>query len=494
MGKAITVASEYILDADTNYINNTIIDGSQAASPDSAATVMFINGEDTTSVINGFTITGGEGVFMTSPWPVQCGGGIFSFTSGCTILNNKIINNHVEGDMAGGVGIASISEEPGKWIVIDHNFISNNSSEAFGFTAFGGGIAVTTNAVIKNNIIQYNSCINENQMADGGGIEVDAVPGIEVITYIFNNIIQYNEINGIDYVWGSGVSINNSQATIINNIIQYNVINGNSDTWGAGVCYRIASGVLKNNLIVNNEVNGNDNSYGGGIYLNPSTPSDVILVNNTISGNFAKTAGGGIFNVSTGTELINSILWNNSPDEIAGSFPVTYSDIMGGWSGEGNIDEDPLFAGSGDHPYSLQDASPCVNTGTPDTTGLNLPEFDLAGNPRLYGGRIEMGAYENQNVIVGLADLFVQWDYQMSVFPNPFSDQTTVRFSLPGSCPTSLTVCDITGKQIKTLISEKLTTGIHRIEWNAEGMPAGIYFLRLKTNKIVETKKLMLLR
>jgi len=72
MGKAITVASEYVLDGDSSHIVNTIIDGSQPTDPDSAATVMFINGEDTTSIINGFTITGGSGVFNMT-WQVRWG-------------------------------------------------------------------------------------------------------------------------------------------------------------------------------------------------------------------------------------------------------------------------------------------------------------------------------------------------------------------------------------------------------------------------------------
>jgi len=58
-GKAITVASNFLLDGDTNHINNTIIDGSQPVNPDYASVVTFITGEDTTSVLCGFTITGG---------------------------------------------------------------------------------------------------------------------------------------------------------------------------------------------------------------------------------------------------------------------------------------------------------------------------------------------------------------------------------------------------------------------------------------------------
>jgi hypothetical protein len=60
-GKAITVASHYWADGDTNHVNNTIIDGSQPSNPDSGSVVYFISGEDTSSVLTGFTITGGKG-------------------------------------------------------------------------------------------------------------------------------------------------------------------------------------------------------------------------------------------------------------------------------------------------------------------------------------------------------------------------------------------------------------------------------------------------
>lgn len=493
IGKAITVASNFILDADTNHINNTIINGSQPSHPDSTACVMFINGEDTTSVLNGFTVTGGNGVLMTSPWQVQCGGGIFTYYSGSKIMNNKITYNHVEGDMAGGVGIASIGED--NWTVIDNNQIGHNSSEAFGFTSFGGGIAVTTNAIIKNNIIQYNTCNNQYQTADGGGIEVDAIPGYSPITYINNNIIQFNEINGIDYVWGAGISINNAESIITNNIIKSNTINGVSNIWGAGICIRIASGIIINNLINNNEANGNANSFGGGIYLDPPNISEIILNNNTLANNSSNTAGGGIYSISTSADLSNCILWNNSPDEIAGSFPVSYSNILGGWStGEGNIDEDPLFVDSGDYPYQLQDGSPCVNTGNPDTIGMNLPAFDLAGNPRIYGGRIEMGAYENQNAVVSMNEEYIQNNFLLSIYPNPTIDRAIIEFNILNTGFAILSIKSISGKLHETIISKELTSGNHQFEWNAKGLPPGIYFLRLETNGITETRKLILLK
>lgn len=497
MGKAITVASNFILDADTNHINNTIINGSQAQHPDSAACVMFINSEDTTSILNGFTVTGGTGVFITSPWSVNCGGGIFTYNSGAKIANNKITNNYVEGDMAGGVGIASIYDGMDSWIVIDNNIINNNSCEASGYTAFGGGIGVTTNAIIKNNIIQYNTCSNQYQTADGGGIEVDAIPGSTPTTYIINNIIQFNEISGTDYVWGAGISILNSISTISNNIVRSNSINGNDHIWGAGVCFRGSSGTLINNLIINNEASGIANSecFGGGVYIDTPPSHEVFMSNNSIINNNANTDGGGIYCISVNTESINSIIWNNSPNQIAGSFLVSYSDIMGGWQGEGNISEDPLFMGSGDYPYSLQDDSPCINSGTPDITGLNLPEFDLAGNPRLYGGRIEMGAYENQNVILTRQrELFDRSNFNLCVYPNPIIDQATIKFTLPDQRQTILSILDFTGKQVKTIVAKELPKGEHNFNLKAIGLNDGNYLIQLKTEESIQFQKMVIIK
>jgi hypothetical protein len=67
---------------------------------------------------------------------------------------------------------------------------------------------------------------------------------------------------------------------------------------------------------------------------------------------------------------------------------LTYSDIQGGWPGEGNIDADPLFVGGGD--YHLAAGSPCINTGT----GAGAPADDLDGDPRPQGVGYDMGADE----------------------------------------------------------------------------------------------------
>ena len=61
MGKAIFVASHYIIEPDSNHIYNTIINGSQPIDPDIGTVVTFDSNTDTTSCLYGFTITGGTG-------------------------------------------------------------------------------------------------------------------------------------------------------------------------------------------------------------------------------------------------------------------------------------------------------------------------------------------------------------------------------------------------------------------------------------------------
>ncbi len=92
MGKAITLASPYITSHDSSDIYNTIIDGSLAINPDSASVVMFINDEDTTSILCGFTITGGNGV-MHGALQAQNGGGICGFD----INRNTFVKDPISG-------------------------------------------------------------------------------------------------------------------------------------------------------------------------------------------------------------------------------------------------------------------------------------------------------------------------------------------------------------------------------------------------------------
>lgn len=79
-------------------------------------------------------------------------------------------------------------------------------------------------------------------------------------------------------------------------------------------------------------------------------------------------------------------------------------------------------------------------------------------------------------------------------YPNPLNPSTTISFSLPAKSFVTMKVYDIVGREITTIVSEELSAGNHSRQWNAAGMPSGIYFYRLQAGSYTETKKLILLR
>jgi hypothetical protein len=230
---------------------------------------------------------------------------------------------------------------------------------------------------------------------------------------------------------GGGISGNGSDAAIINC-----VITGNSAKWGGGLSD--CEGPITNCTIIGNSagedgggllfcrgpitncaISGNSaGGDGGGMLVNKSS-----VTNCTFSGNFAYGYGGGIYNYKSDLTLTNCIFWANRDsgdmDESAqirtnkGTLVVNYSCIQG-WIGSlggiGNIGADPCFVEAGfwdanrtpdicyddfwvDGDYHLLPDSFCINTGDPNYIA-DTNETDLEGNPRVIGGRIDMGAYE----------------------------------------------------------------------------------------------------
>jgi predicted outer membrane repeat protein len=305
---------------------------------------------------------------------------------------------------------------------------------------------------------------------------------------------------------GGGIYCDNSSPILQNVTIINNFADGVPPAgtgFGGGICCVESSPSLENVTI-----SGNSAPVGGGIFCAVSSPS---LENVTISDN----SGSGIscFNNSS-PELINCIMWNDTPQEIDGSATVTYSDIQGGWEGTGNIDQDPLFVGTGEHPFSLLEASPCIDAGIPDTEGLNLPPWDIIGNERIWDGDgdgiavIDMGAYEygappyvdiEDNVIIQTPEVFLHQNY-----PNPFNPITTISFQLSELSDqedVELVIYNIKGQKVKDL-TNSLThqpTNRYSVTWDGtddynQPVSSGIYFYKLKTGKDTQIRKMILLR
>jgi parallel beta-helix repeat protein len=156
---------------------------------------------------------------------------------------------------------------------------------------------------------------------------------------------------------------------------------GNSAWYGGGMLNWYSWPVVTNCTFLGNSVD----YYGGGMYNSGS--SSPTVTNCTFSGNSAPMYGGGMLNRNSSPVVTNCILWEDSPDDIyndASEPVVTYSDIQGGYDGEGNINLDPLFVDATNGDYHLGPGSPCIDAGTNDAT--HLPEYDFEGDPRIMNG------------------------------------------------------------------------------------------------------------
>jgi len=241
----------------------------------------------------------------------------------------------------------------------------------------------------------------------------------------------------------SGVEISiNSDPVFINCVIDSNY----TITPGWGVSGGVSCVVDCNPIFINTLISNNYSDECSGMGFGNCQP---ILINCTICNNSNNPDGTISIGDNTNLTQKNIILHNYSQYEITywSAYPpstaaIYYSNIKDSidgintnnngtiiW-GEGNIDSLPQFVGGSPFSYELSAGSPCIDKGTPDTTGLHLPAMDLAGNPRIFNGRIDIGAYEYQDTIgVDPPDTsFIHNLYLFNNSPNPFKESTTISF------------------------------------------------------------------
>lgn len=157
------------------------------------------------------------------------------------------------------------------------------------------------------------------------------------------------------------------------------VLRGNTATENGGSGGGSYYGTLNNCLLSENAA-----VYGGGSYFE-------MLNNCTVARNRATAQGGG---ASKPVSLRNSIVWGNSSPDAADVFDrttATYCCIPDQVPENGNIRDDPLFAAAENGDYRLRAGSPCIDAGR---NYFAFGDTDLAGNPRIVGGRVDIGAYE----------------------------------------------------------------------------------------------------
>jgi hypothetical protein len=298
----------------------------------------FHCGENANSVLSGFTIATGY---------AYSGGGIYCDRSSPTVANCVIRGNSAQHD---GGGMCNWTDSSP---TIIHCTFTENSAGYEG----GGLYNLNGDPVITDCTFTENS-----SAGDGGGMQNDE-GGPTLIRCVFKANHAGDE--------GGGIS--------------------NEDTHVPPL-----GPVLINCLFIANSAN-----YGGGMGNDDSRP---MLANCTFTGNSAGQ-GGGIYNENAGAILTNCILWGDAADEIyeyQSTSDVAYSDVQGGWPGEGNMDADPYFANAANGDCHLKSQGgrwePSSQTWVRDgVTSLCIDAGNIADpvgfEPFPNGGIINMGAY-----------------------------------------------------------------------------------------------------
>lgn len=378
-GKAITVVS-------SGGPQVTALDGSGIPG---VSGVLINSGESSTTVFEGLTLqnfdrgsssgSGGGGMFVSGASPTirDCvfennhayvGGGLYLNNSsarieGCSFVENSVIHQ--------GAGVFSNS---GSQDFESCTFDSNQAS-------FGAGALFRTNSA---DIVEFDNCLFIDNTAlgnYGGGLAKFDQGKIEVrrSTFVGNTSADV----------GSAMQVH-----------------------GGGFVHEC---LFVGNAALTGTVNLDNGGSGGAGTL------DVF------GSTFSQNVGGSLTELAGNAVLRNSISWNNSPFEVGGSVTVTYSNVLGGFGGAGNIDSDPRFRnpfgpdgvlGTLDDDLRLKRNSPCIDAA--DTVELHRgPAWanailvgyptDIRGEPRAVdapnrpdvgvaslGQTVDMGAFEYQ--------------------------------------------------------------------------------------------------
>ncbi len=142
--------------------------------------------------------------------------------------------------------------------------------------------------------------------------------------------------------------------------------------------------------------------------------------------------------------------------------------------------------------------------GLPEAIGIDqivvFPDFDLGGRTQdniIYFDNISF--YSNSVGVDNRSETFPQGFVLEQNFPNPFNPSTTLRYELPEDGLVNVTIYDMMGRQVSTLVSSQQAAGYKSIQWNATndfGKPvsAGVYLYQIQAGEFVQTKKMVLLK
>ncbi len=308
---------------------------------------------------------------------------------------------------------------------------------------------------------------------------------------------------GVTIGYGPGIRLSGSNALIED-------VHIGGTTYDAGILMYGSSPTLRDVTLIRNT-----GWLSGGIRIEEN--SNPMVINSTIADNSGSELGAVHCNSGSHPIFVNTIIWNNSSPSIElHSFPnedcsIAFSHciVQGGvgnillkneggsssvlWM-DGNMDMDPLFVDADHGDYRLRKNSPCMDAGTSvvirdGDTLMHLTKDQYRGLAP------DVGAYEYSDATGISADLSVPVSTMLNQnFPNPFNPTTTIRYAIARSGWTQLKIFNVLGREVATLVNEVKQPGTYSVQWDASGVPSGVYYYRMQSGEYMSAKKMLVLK
>jgi hypothetical protein len=430
------------------------------------------------------------------------------FGSGIQGIDSSRINYCI---FSFGKATGTLTEDQAGGAIAVHQYpdLIISKSEFYSNAAFGSGGAI---ALSNANPILEDNYFWQNKAQTGGAIvNSSSSPIIRRSFFVDNHAANSGGAIGL-YL--------NSNCDITANLMT-----ANSATFGGAIQVETnCNPMIRNNLIFGNAAD----EEGGGVDLENNC--QATFINNSIIGNFALFGGGIDVEVNTSPVFRNTILWANtafvngpqihlfSEDSDPDFY---YCDIDGGtdsigtWYGgstyftytgiyENNMDVYPIFSNQGYYLYLLDNGSPCIDEGDPNSIYNDMEDPENPGFalwPSKGTLRNDMGTYGgpfplNMDILTAIEEPVLPGIAgkpadQFRCFPNPVRGNCNISYRNNITQHISINMVDINGKHLVTLLSEIKDPGEYTLTVNTSPIPPGIYFCTLQAGKLVLTRMLI---
>jgi len=324
-----------------------------------------------------------------------------------------------------------------------------------------------------------NCIVTQNNAGDGGGIFCYMHSDATIIDVEISYNSTYDDGGGLHCNWGSNPTL--ERVRIIGNYC--------ADK-GAGICCghnEHSTDLTLNEVLICHNTSG---EKGSAIYMVDSSSyfDNITICDNSTNSNY----WGSIYCEDAYINLNNGIIWNNQNSGFnfynGGYADVTYSNTQDYFVGEGNIYQDPYFINPTIGNYNLQETSPCIDAGDPTSP------FDPDGTIT------DMGAYYYNQGTITENNTIQLTEFMLTNYPNPFNPTTTISFSILDESNVELSIYNIKGQKIKSLLCNQIAAGEHSIVWNGDNdsgkkVGSSVYLYKLNVDDKTEAvKKCMLLK